>query len=371
MSKKDEKSSKKSNKEAPPSKEGKEKNKKIEDLVAAIKKNHGDGSVFFGNAPIRQVEVVPSGSMILDAAAGIGGMPKGRIIEVFGPEASGKSSICLTIVAQAQKLGLTCAYVDTEHALDIAYARRLGVDDKKLLLSQPDYAEQALDIIKQIAESGSVDLVVLDSVAALVPKAELEGEMGDQSMGVVARMMSKALRVLAGTLNKNHCTGIFINQVRMKIGVMYGNPETTPGGNALKFYASMRMRVSKGTSIGSDPALGHMINVKFVKNKMAPPFTECEVPLLYGKGVDQVGDLFTIAKEWEVLDVRGAHTYFQGEKVGSSRDETIAALRTNTDLFAKVEAGVRAALKQRQDGGTVLPPGEAEPDEEGKEEAEE
>jgi recombination protein RecA len=306
--------------------------------------------------------------MILDAAAGIGGMPRGRIVEIFGPEASGKSTICLTIVASAQKRGLKCAYIDTENALDVKYAEALGVNTKELIISQPDYAEQALDIFKDIAESGAVDVVVLDSVAALVPKAEIEGEMGDQSMGVQARMMSKALRVVSPLLSKSGCLGIFINQLRMKIGVMYGNPETTTGGNALKYYASIRLRVSKGEAIGDN--VGHMIKVKFAKNKMAPPFTECEVPLLYGKGVDQVGDLFMMAKEFKVLDVRGGHTYFQEEgketvKLGSSKDETLGKLREDKELFAKVEKKFRAELKRRQEGGSVLTPGEKDEDADG------
>lgn len=328
--------------------------KRLEDLVGSLRKSHGEGSVFYGNGPIKaEDKVVPTGSMILDASAGIGGLPAGRIIEIFGPEASGKSTLCLSIVAEAQKKGLNCAYVDTEHALDSKYAKKLGVNVDQLLLSQPDFAEQALDIFKEIAESGSVDVIVLDSVAALVPKAELEGETADQSMGVQARMMSKTLRVLAGILNKNQCLGVFINQVRMKIGVMYGNPETTPGGNALKFYASMRMRVSRGETFGGEPAKGHMINVKFVKNKMAPPFTECQVPLIYGEGIDQAGDLYTIAKEWEVLDVRGAHSYFNGQKFASSRDEAVAKLRSDRKVFSELQEAVRAELKRRQESGSV------------------
>lgn len=348
--------------------EAKDRLKRLEALVASIKKNHGEGAVFYGDMPIRAVEVIPTGSMILDAAAGIGGMPKGRIIEIFGPEASGKSTICLTIVASAQKRGLKCAYIDTENALDSKYSEDLGVNTKELIISQPDCAEDALDIFKAIAESGVVDVIVLDSVAALVPRAEMEGEMGDQSMGVQARMMSKALRVLNGILNRNGCLGIFINQLRMKIGVMYGNPETTTGGNALKYYASIRLRVSKGESIGDN--IGHMIKVKFAKNKMAPPFTECEVPLIYGKGVDQVGDLFSMAKEFDVLNVKGAHSYFEGVKVGASRDETLAKLREDKTLFDKVEKGVRDELKRRQEGGKVLTPGEVEEDADGEEPAE-
>lgn len=328
--------------------------KRLEDLVGQLKKNHGDGSVFYGHGPIKaEDKVVPTGSMILDASAGIGGLPAGRIVEIFGPEASGKSTLCLSVVAEAQKKGLSCAYIDTEHALDAKYAKKLGVNVDQLILSQPDFAEQALDIFREVAESGAVDVVVLDSVAALVPKAELEGETADQSMGVQARMMSKTLRVLAGILNKNNCLGIFINQVRMKIGVLYGSPETTPGGAALKFYASMRMRVSRGESFGGDPAKGHMINVKFVKNKMAPPFTECQVPLVYGQGIDQAGDLFTIAKEWGVLDVRGAHSYFEGQKFASSREEAVEKLRSNQELFKKLDSAVREELKKRQASGEV------------------
>ena len=323
---------------------------RLEQLVSSLRKTHGDGSVFYGNGPIKtDSKLVPTGSMILDACSGVGGLPAGRIIEIYGPEASGKSTLCLSVVAEAQKKGLACAYIDTEHALDQKYANKLGVDVNALILSQPDFAEQALDIFKEIAESGSVDLIVLDSVAALVPKAELEGETADQSMGVQARMMSKMLRVLAGILNKNQCLGVFINQVRMKIGVMYGNPETTTGGNALKFYASMRMRVCRGESFGGDPAKGHMINVKFVKNKMAAPFTECQVPLVYGSGIDKAGDLYTIAKEWGVLDVRGAHSYFNGEKFASSRDEAVSKLNSNSESFNALDLAVRSELKRRQE----------------------
>jgi recombination protein RecA len=347
-------------------KEASDRNKKLEALAMAIKKNHGDGAVFYGHQPIKAVEVIPTGSMILDVSSGIGGMPRGRIIEIYGPEASGKTTLSLSIVAQAHKMGLSCAYVDVEHALDVGYARKLGVDVDKLLLSQPDFAEQALDIIKQIAESGSVDIIVLDSVAALVPKAELEGEMADQSMGVQARMMSKHLRVITGILHKSNCLGVFINQVRMKIGVMYGNPETTTGGNALKFYASVRMRVSKGTAIGSKEApIGHMLNVKFAKNKMAPPFVECEVPIIYGKGIDAAGDLFTIAREWSVIEGGGAHSYFDGEKIGASRDETVKRLTEDKVLFNKIDAAVRAMLKKKQEEGEVAPQGAPEPEEEG------
>jgi recombination protein RecA len=328
--------------------------KRLEDLVGSLKKNHGDGAVFYGHGPIKaEDKVVPTGSMILDSSAGIGGLPAGRIVEIFGPEASGKSTLCLSIVAEAQKKGLTCAYIDTEHALDAKYAKKLGVNIDSLILSQPDFAEQALDIFKEVAESGAVDVIILDSVAALVPKAELEGETADQSMGVQARMMSKMLRVLAGILNKNKCLGVFINQIRMKIGVMYGSPETTPGGNALKFYASMRLRVSRGETFGGEPAKGHMINVKFVKNKMAPPFTECQVPLIYGQGIDQAGDLYTIAKEWGVLDVRGAHSYFNGQKFASSRDEAVAKLRADSKVFSELDNAVRAELKKRQESGVV------------------
>ena len=339
---------------------------KLEALVASIRKHHGEGAVFLGDSPLKDVAAIPTGSMILDASSGIGGFPKGRIVEIYGPESSGKTTIALMSVASAQKHGLKCAYVDIENALDPKYAGQLGVNIKELLISQPDCAEQALDIVKELAESGAIDVIVLDSVAALVPKAELEGEMADQSMGVQARMMSKHLRMLNGILNRSDCLAIYINQVRMKIGVMYGNPETTTGGNALKFYASIRIRTSKGESIGTDNT-GHMIKVKFIKNKVAPPFTECEIPLIYGYGVDQVGDMFTMAKDWGVLDVKGAHT-FLGEgadriKLGASRDETIKKLKDDKVLYAKVEKLMRAELKRRQEsGGSLITPGEEDAD---------
>ena len=281
--------------------------KRLDELVSQLKKNHGDGSVFYGHGPIKaEDKVVPTGSMILDASAGIGGLPAGRIVEIFGPEASGKSTLCLSIVAEAQKKGLSCAYIDTEHALDAKYAKKLGVDVDKLILSQPDFAEQALDIFKEVAESGAVDVIVLDSVAALVPKAELEGETADQSMGVQARMMSKMLRVLAGILNKNQCLGIFINQIRMKIGVMYGSPETTTGGNALKFYASVRLDIRRiGAIKDGDNVVGGRTRVKIVKNKLAPPFREAEFDVMYGEGVSREGDLIDIAVEQPQLLLLG------------------------------------------------------------------
>ena len=349
------------------SKEAKERSKRILALHAQIQKKFGEGAVMYGHAPIIPVPIVPTGSMILDASSGIGGMPRGRIIEIFGPESSGKTTVALSIVAQAQKMGLNCAYIDAEHALDRGYAKKLGVNIDEFMLSQPDSAEQCLDLVKEFADSGVIEVIVLDSVAALAPEKELEGESADQSMGVVARLMSKHCRVIKGVLNKNNCLMIYINQVREKIGVMYGNPETTPGGRALKFYSSIRIRVSKGKTFGGEPPKGHMLNCKFVKNKMAPPFVECEVPIAYGIGVDSAGDLFTIAREWGVIEGGGAHSYFgegdNKEKIGSSREETVKNLKENPELFKKVDAKVREVLRQKQEQGNVLPQGEVEPEE--------
>ncbi len=326
-----------------------EKQKALESLISKIKKEQGEGAVFHGNnIDVTPMNIIPTGSMILDITSGVGGLPRGRIVEVFGPEASGKSTLCLHIVAEAQKLGLTCGYIDMEHALDTAYAKKLGIKIEELLLSQPDFAEQALDIFKAMAESAAVDVIVLDSVAALVPRAELEGEMADQSMGVQARMMSKMLRVITPTLSRNDVLGIFVNQLRMKIGVMYGNPETTTGGGALKYYASQRISVRRGTPFGGEPPIGHMMNIKFAKNKVAPPFTECEVPIVYGVGIDRPGDLFAISKEWDVLSVRGAHSYLGDEKLASSKDEMVARLRNEPALFAKLEKLVRAEHERRR-----------------------
>jgi recombination protein RecA len=353
----------------------KERQARILQLVKDIKKVHGEGSVFHGqNVVVKNVETTPTGSMILDVTSGIGGYPKGRVVEVYGPEGSGKTTICLSAVAAAQKAGMTCAYLDVEHALDIKYAQTLGVNVQDLLMSQPDNAEQALDLMKQMAESGAVGIIVLDSVAALVPKSELEAEtIGDLNMGVVAKMLSRHFRVIAGILNKTNTIGLFVNQTRMKLGFVMGNPETTPGGNALKFFASMRLRVSRGKSLGGDPSIGHMLTVKFVKNKMASPFTECEVPLKYGFGVDFENDLFTMAKEWDIIS-GSAHTYFGETKLGSSRDEAVANLKSNKELTSKIEAAVRAKLKAKNEGTDESPidsesvkVGEAEADEEGSE----
>jgi recombination protein RecA len=336
-----------------------EKQKALTSLISKIKKEQGEGSVFYGNQiDVSPMNIVPTGSMVLDITSGVGGLPRGRVVEVFGPEASGKSTLCLHVVAEAQKLGLTCGYIDMEHSLDTDYAKKLGIKIEDLVLSQPDFAEQALDIFKAMAESHAVDVIVLDSVAALVPKAELEGEMGDQSMGVQARMMSKMLRVVTPTISNNDVLAIFVNQLRMKIGVMYGNPETTTGGNALKYYASLRISVRRGTPFGGEPPIGHMMNVKFAKNKVAPPFTECEVPIVYGVGIDRPGDLFAVAKSWDILDVRGAHSYLDGEKLASSKEEMVTLLRTDAALYTKLEKLVRTEHERRRANPTAKAPEE-------------
>jgi recombination protein RecA len=346
----------------------KERNERLLQLIKDVKKIHGEGAVFHGTDDIvKDVATSATGSLVLDVTSGIGGYPRGRIVEVYGPEGSGKSTICLSAVAQAQKAGLVCAYIDAEHALDLKYAEKLGVNVKTLILSQPDHAEQALDIVKQLGESGVVGLIVLDSVAALVPLSELEGSIGELNMGVVAKMLSRHFRTIVGIFNKTQTFGMYVNQTRMKLGFVMGNPETTTGGNALKFYASMRLRVSKGKTLGGEPAIGHMINVKFVKNKMASPFTECEVPLMYGVGIDFENDLFTMAKEWDIIE-GSAHTYFGEIKLGSSRDEAIKKLKAEPELTANIEKAVRAKLKEKNEGGSVpAKVGDAEPEEQGSE----
>lgn len=339
--------------------ETKNRDQKILALVEMMKKKSDTGEgIFFGDAPMKEVKVFPSGSLKLDMTLGVGGIPRGRIIEIMGAESSGKTTITLHAIASAQKEGLTCAFLDTEHALDPKYAKAIGVQMDKLILIQPDSAEQALDQCVDLAESGVVDLLVLDSVAALTPKAEIEGDMDKNSVGVVARLMSKALRKLAGILAKNNTTAIFINQYRLKIGVMYGDPRTTTGGESLKYYASIRLAIKRGESFKQgDKILGGAIDVKVSKNKLAAPFTTCEIPVMFGTGYDLVGDIYMMAREYEIFEVTGGTHKYKGEKIAGKKDDAVEWLRDNPEMMKEIEAAVREAHKK---SSTTAPSKKAE-----------
>ena len=321
-----------------------EKEKAIELAVSSIEKAVGKGSIMrLGNedALVKDVAAVSTGATSLDIALGVGGFPRGRIIEIYGPESSGKTTLALHAIAEAQKAGGICAFVDAEHALDVGYARRLGVRTDDLLISQPDTGEQALEITETLVRSGAVDVLVIDSVAALVPRAELEGEMGDAHMGVQARLMSQALRKLTGTISKSQTIVIFINQIRMKIGVMFGNPETTTGGNALKFYASQRLDIRRiGAIKDGEQVIGNRTRVKVVKNKVAPPFKEVEFDIMYGQGISREGDLLDLASNENVVEKSGAWFSYGGERIGQGREQAKGFLRDHPEVMAKVEAQV-------------------------------
>jgi recombination protein RecA len=321
-----------------------EKEKAVELAMSAIERQFGKGSIMrLGNEEplIRDVQVISTGSISLDIALGVGGVPRGRIVEIYGPESSGKTSLCLHIVAEAQKKGGICGFIDAEHALDVGYARKLGVRTDDLLLSQPDTGEQALEIAEMLVRSGAIDVLVIDSVAALVPKAELEGEMGDAHMGVQARLMSQALRKLTGTISKSQTCVIFINQIRMKIGVMFGNPETTTGGNALKFYASQRMDIRRiGAIKNGETVVGSRTRVKVVKNKVAPPFKEVEFDIMYGSGISKEGDLVDLASQENILEKSGAWYSFKGERIGQGRENAKDFLRDHPEVCKDLEQKV-------------------------------
>ncbi len=319
-----------------------EKKKALEFAIAQIEKQFGAGSIMkLGQANNMKVDAIPTGSLGLDIALGIGGVPKGRIVEVYGPESSGKTTVALQIVAQAQKLGGEAAFIDVEHALDPIYASALGVDIDSLLVSQPDTGEQALEIAEALARSGAIDVLVLDSVAAMVTKAEIEGEMGDTHVGLQARLMSQALRKLTSVVSKSGCVAIFINQVREKIGVIYGNPEVTPGGRALKFYSSVRIEVRRGEAIknGTD-VLGNRTKCKVVKNKVAPPFKECEFDIMYGEGISQVGEILDYAVSLDIVNKSGAWFSYKGERLGQGRDRVKDILKENTELCEEIKKQV-------------------------------
>jgi recombination protein RecA len=324
-----------------------EKMKAIDLALVQIEKQFGKGSIMRLGAkgPLVAVDVISTGSLALDAALGVGGMPRGRVVEIFGPESSGKTTLALHVVAEAQKRGGMAAFVDAEHALDAAYAQRLGVDIDNLLVSQPDYGEQALEIAEALVRSNAVDVLVIDSVAALVPKAELDGDMGDSLPGLQARLMSQAMRKLTGLISKSKTCIVFINQIREKIGVMFGNPETTTGGRALKFYASVRVDIRRIASIkDGDRVVGNRTRAKVVKNKVAPPFRDAEFDILYGEGISREGDLVDIAAEKGIVEKSGAWFSFGGERIGQGRENAKQFLRDNPDVQKKIENEVRKAL---------------------------
>src|SRR5688572_20710094 len=334
--------------------------KAIDVAVSTIEKQFGKGSIMrLGDElPAPEVMVVPTGSLGLDIALGCGGLPRGRVVEIYGPESSGKTTLALHVVGEAQKLGGICAFVDAEHALDVGYARKLGVRTDDLLVSQPDCGEQALEITEMLVRSGAVDIIVVDSVAALTPRAELEGEMGDAHVGLQARLMSQALRKLTGTISKSNTLVIFINQIRMKIGVMFGNPETTTGGNALKFYASCRLDIRRvGALKDGDKVVGNRTRVKVVKNKMAPPFREVEFDILYGEGVSHEGDLVDLGSECGAIEKSGAWFSFEGERIGQGRDNAKQFLVEHPEVSRKVEAKVLAhhGVKRDVAGASLTP----------------
>ena len=324
-----------------------DRNKAIESALAALEKQFGKGSVMRlgSKEAVVPISVISTGSISFDAALGVGGVPRGRVIEIFGPESSGKTTITLQIIAEAQKAGGLAAFVDAEHALDPAYAKKLGVDIDNLLISQPDYGEQALEIVEALVRSGAIDVLVVDSVAALVPKAELDGEMGDSHMGLQARLMSQALRKLTGTVSKSRTCLIFINQIRDKIGVMFGNPETTTGGKALKFYSSMRIDIRRiGAVKEGDVVVGSRTKVKIVKNKVAAPFRDAEFDILYGEGISKEGDALDLAVLHGIVDKSGAWYSFQGERIGQGRENVRGFLKENKDVFARVDGELRKKL---------------------------
>jgi recombination protein RecA len=321
-----------------------DKSKALDAALSQIERNFGKGSIMRlgkGNRPI-EIETVSTGSLGLDIALGIGGLPRGRVVEIYGPESSGKTTLALQCIAEAQKKGGICAFVDAEHALDPIYARKLGVNIDDLLISQPDAGEQALEIADTLVRSGAIDVLVVDSVAALVPRAELEGEMGDQQPGLQARLMSQALRKLTASINRSNTMVIFINQIRMKIGVMYGSPETTSGGNALKFYASVRLDIRRiGAVKERDEVIGNQTRVKVVKNKLAPPFKQVEFDIMYGEGVSKMGEIIDLGVKAGVVEKSGAWFSYDSQRIGQGRENAKAFLKANPDIAAKIEATVR------------------------------
>lgn len=340
-----------------------EKLKALQMTLEKLDKTYGKGTVMrLSDEKVVEVEVIPTGSLGLDIALGVGGIPRGRVIEIYGPESSGKTTLAMHCIAEAQKLGGIAAFVDAEHAFDKNYAEKLGINTENLLISQPDNGEQALEIAEHLIRSGAIDLMVIDSVAALVPKAEIEGEMGDSKMGLQARLMSQALRKLTGTINKTSCSCIFINQLREKIGVMFGNPETTTGGNALKFYASIRMDIRRIGQIkeSADNVIGNRTRVKVVKNKVAPPFKVVEFDIMYGEGISKVGEILDLGVELDIIKKSGSWFSYKGSKLDQGRDKVKKLILDNPDLFEELEISIRAkingedpeqAVKKRKSNG--------------------
>ncbi len=323
-----------------------EKLKALQAAMSKIEKDFGKGSIMrMGDEQIESVEVIPTGSLALDAALGVGGYPKGRIIEIYGPESSGKTTLAIHAIAEAQKQGGIAAFIDAEHAFDRFYAEKLGVNVDELLISQPDNGEQALEIADQLIRSSAIDIIVIDSVAALTPKAEIEGDMGDNKVGLQARLMSQALRKLTATVSKTKTTCIFINQLREKIGVMFGNPETTTGGNALKFYASVRLDIRKSTAIkDGENVLGNLVKVKVVKNKVAPPFRRAEFEIMFGEGISRVGELVDLGVEYNVLTKSGSWFSYDGTRIGQGRESVKQVLRDNVELADEIAEKIAAAM---------------------------
>jgi recombination protein RecA len=345
-------------------KDNMDKQKALEAAISQIERNFGKGSIMKlgANEIAVETDAISTGSLGLDLALGVGGLPRGRVVEIYGPESSGKTTLALHVVAEAQKLGGACSFIDAEHALDPSYAKKLGVDVENLLISQPDTGEQALEIADTLVRSGGIDVLVVDSVAALVPRAELEGEMGDSHMGLQARLMSQALRKLAGSISRSHCLVIFINQIRLKIGVMFGNPETTTGGNALKFYASVRLDIRRiGAIKDHDRVVGNQTKVKVVKNKVAPPFRVVEFDIMYGEGISKLGEIIDLGVQAGIVEKSGAWFSYEGQRIGQGRENTRAFLKQNPEIAAKIEIAIRQNAGLVADSMMSGPSSEEEP----------
>ena len=341
-----------------------EKKRALDMALAGIEKQFGKGSIIrMGERPVQDIQVIPTGCLDLDMALGVGGLPRGRVIEIYGPESSGKTTVALHVVAEAQKAGGVAAFIDAEHALDPIYAKKLGVDIDQLYVSQPDTGEQALEICEALVRSGAIDIVVIDSVAALTPKAEIDGEMGDSFVGLQARLMSQALRKLTGIVNKTNCTCIFINQLREKVGVMYGNPETTPGGRALKFYSSVRIDIRRGEQLkDGSTVVGNRTKAKIVKNKVAPPFRVAEFDILYGEGISKEGSLLDNAVALDIIHKSGAWFSYGDQRIGQGRENTRKYLKENPEFAREVDALVRAEMIGKKEPVAEMPVTDAEDD---------
>ena len=327
--------------------ENNDRKKALDVALAQIDKQFGKGSAMkFGQRPVENIQIIPSGSLTIDTALGVGGYPRGRIIEIFGPESSGKTTLTLHAIAEAQKMGLTCAFIDAEHAFDPTYAQALGINLEEMIISQPSCGEEGLEIADTLVRSGAVDLIVIDSVAALVPKVELDGNMDDNQMGLQARLMSKALRKLTGSISKTNSTVIFINQIRMKIGIMFGNPETTTGGNALKFYASVRLDIRRTGSVkNKDEIIGNETVVKIVKNKVAPPFRTAKFEICYGEGISKLGEIIDLGVEFDIIEKSGSWYSYNSQRIGQGKENIKEYLKTNKEMCDEIEAKIREKLR--------------------------